>query len=45
MAVFPSAVILTEKPCCAAPVLPVPTNLLPCCDQTPLLRVKIQAAP
>ena len=31
MAVLPSALTATEMPCWAAPVLPVPTSLLPCC--------------
>ncbi len=45
IAVLPSAEIATELPCRAAPTAPAPTSLVPCCDHTPALRVKIHAAP
>ena len=45
MAVLPSADSATEVPWPAAPTAPVPTSLLPCWVQTPLLRVKTHAAP
>ena len=45
MAVLPSADSATEKPWKAAPTAPVPTSLLPCWVQTPLLRVKTHVAP
>src|ERR1043165_3349675 len=45
MAVLPSADNATEDPCAASPAAPVPTNLFPCCDHTPPLRVNTQAAP
>ena len=45
MAVLPSALMLTEIPCIAAPVLPVPINLFPCWLQVPPLFKKIQTAP
>ena len=45
MAVLPSEDSETERPCCAAPVAPEPTSLLPCWVQTPPLRVNIHAAP
>src|SRR6516165_9121906 len=47
MAVLPSAESATDMPCWPLPTAPVPTSLLPCWLQTPLLafRVKIQAAP
>ena len=45
MAVLPSSDRATEKPWPSAPTAPVPTNLLPCCVQTPPLRVKTHAAP
>src|SRR6516165_9419437 len=43
-AVLPSSDSATDQPC-AAPTPPVPTSLLPCWVQTPLLRVKTHAAP
>ena len=45
MAVLPSADSATEEPCPALPTAPVPTSLLRCWVQTPLLRVKTHAAP
>jgi hypothetical protein len=36
---------VTDQPCSAIPTAPVPTSLLPCWVQTPLLRVKTHAAP
>src|SRR5271167_2061305 len=45
MAVLPSADNATEWPWPAAPTAPVPTSLLPCWVQTPLLRVKTHTAP
>ena len=45
MAVLPSADSATEAPCLASPTAPLPTSLLPCWVQTPLLRVKTHAAP
>ena len=44
-AVFPSALMATPTPCCAIPVAPDPTSLLPCCAHVSPLRVKTQAAP
>ena len=43
MAVVPSALIETAKPCRAAPVFPVPTNFAPCCalGAGAALRVKV----
>src|SRR5262245_20579195 len=43
MAIFPSADSATEVPRRAPP--PVLTSLLPCCVQTPPLRVNTHAAP
>src|SRR5258706_6734820 len=45
IAVSPSEESATEKPCCAAPVAPVPTSFAPCCVQTPAFLVNTQAAP
>src|SRR5258706_1572754 len=46
IAVSPSAERATEIPSLTRlPDAPVPTSLAPCCDQTPPLRVKTQAAP
>jgi hypothetical protein len=45
MAVLPSSDNATEAPCLAFPTAPLPTSLLPCWVQTPLLRVKTHAAP
>src|SRR5437773_1109598 len=47
MAVFPSPDSETALPCWAPrqQSTPVPTSLLPCCDQTPPLRVNTHAAP
>src|SRR5438309_1502711 len=45
MAVFPSAERDTETPCAAFPTAPEPTNLAPCCVQTPPLLVQTHAAP
>jgi hypothetical protein len=45
IAVLPSAERPTEKACLAFPSAPMPTSLLPCWVHTPLLRVKIHAAP
>src|ERR1017187_10150386 len=45
IAVLPFADRATDQPCVAEPTAPVPTSLLPCWLQTPLVRVKIQAAP
>ena len=45
MAVLPSADSATEWPWTARPTAPVPTSLLPCWVQTPLLRVNTHAAP
>jgi hypothetical protein len=39
IAVLPSAFIETLPPCSAPPKTPVPTILLPCCVQTPPLRL------
>ena len=35
----------TALPCAAAPVAPLPTSLLPCCDHTPPVRVNTHTAP
>src|ERR1019366_1688149 len=45
MAVLPSAEMNTEVPWAAPPTAPEPTNLGPCCVQTPPLRVHTHAAP
>src|SRR5664280_2044297 len=45
MAAFPSAEIATEFPCHAGPTAPAPTSLVPCCVQTPPLRVNTHTAP
>ena len=45
MAVLPSAEIATEHPWRAGPTAPLPASLLPCCDQTPPLRVNTHTAP
>ena len=45
IAVFPSAERETDLPCCALPIAPLPTSLLPCCVHTPAERVKTHAAP
>src|SRR5262245_38555481 len=45
MAVLPSPDNATDRPWSPDPTAPVPTSLLPCCVQTPLLRVKTHAAP
>src|SRR5207249_196095 len=44
-AVLPSAESATDSPCSAIPTAPVPTSLLPCWVQTPLLLVKTHTAP
>jgi hypothetical protein len=45
MAVLPSPDSATEMPCRAGPTASVPTSLLSCWVQRPLLRVKTHAAP
>ena len=45
MAVLPSADSATDMPWRALPTAPVPTSFLPCCVQTPPLRVNTHAAP
>jgi hypothetical protein len=45
MAVFPSADILTEMPCRAEPVLPVPTNLLPSWASGGMLAIRVKLLP
>src|SRR6516225_10590172 len=45
MAVLPSADSATEMPWQALPTAPLPTSFLPCCLQTPSLRLKTHAAP
>src|SRR3982074_1029706 len=44
-AVLPSAESATDMPWRALPTAPTPTSLLPCCVQTPPLRVNTHAAP
>src|SRR5262245_22903871 len=44
-AVFPSADIATEAPCCAGSTAPAPTSLVPRWLHTPPLRVHTHAAP
>src|SRR4029079_9330643 len=44
-AVLPSADKATDVPWRALPAAALPTNFLPCCVQTPPVRVKIHAAP
>src|SRR6478672_3909416 len=43
IAVLPSADSATEAPWRAIPMAPEPTSCLPCCDQTPRLRVNTHA--
>src|SRR5260221_1013880 len=45
MAMLPSADSATDMPWRAFPTAPVLTSLLPCCIQTPPLRVNTHAAP
>src|SRR5262249_40870169 len=45
MAVLPSADNATDVPWRALPTASPPTSFLPCCVQTPPLRVNTQAAP
>src|SRR5258708_3203100 len=45
MAVLPSADNATDMPWRALPTASVPTSFLPCCVQTPPLRVNTHAAP
>src|SRR6476619_2300891 len=45
MAVLPSADSATDMPWLAFPTASVPTSFLPCCVQTPPLRVNTHAAP
>src|SRR5215831_10670544 len=45
IAVFPSADNATDMPWRALPAASVPTSFLPCCVQTPPLRVNTHAAP
>ena len=45
MAVLPSAERDTDPPWLAFPTAPEPTSLVPCCVQTPPLRVQTHAAP
>src|SRR6516165_2272981 len=45
IAVFPSADNATDMPWRALPTASVPTSFLPCCVQTPPLRVNTHAAP
>src|SRR5258708_5313669 len=45
MAMLPSADSATDMPWRALPTAPVLTSLLPCCIQTPPLRVNTHAAP
>src|SRR5215831_21398633 len=45
MAVFPSADNATDVPWRALPTASLPTSFLPCCVQTPPLRVNTHAAP
>src|SRR5260370_146136 len=45
MAVSPSADNATDMPWRGLPSAPLPTSFLPCCVQTPLLRVNTHAAP
>src|SRR3981081_2088596 len=44
MAVLPSADSATDMPWRALPTAPAPTSFLPCCVQTPPLRVNTHAA-
>src|SRR6516225_7357552 len=45
MAVLPSADNATDTPWRALPIASVPTSFLPCCVQTPPVRVNTHAAP
>src|SRR5579862_7443238 len=45
MAVVLSPERAIEVPCSAFPTAPPPSSLVPCCDQTPALRVHTHAAP
>src|ERR1700674_3249457 len=43
--VLPSEEMATERPWSASPTAPVPTCFVPCCVQTPPVRVNTQTAP
>src|SRR5271166_551949 len=45
MAVLPSVESETERPCCAAPLAPVPTSLGPSIQKRPGVRLNTHAAP